>query len=161
MSKKHSKKIKKHIFTIDDMPMEYDFVLFGIQTSQKLYKLVYDLNKVFNFGLYRAEDLKLIRRDKEVSFEHYETQPNAIGQKMRLMNNEVLVPIAHPNTLFDTNEAFYLFPELPSLQFLLMMPKDSDLNFNFIQYTFDVPYPLRWIEVDLKKCATAFPVFPS
>ncbi len=160
MAKRKKTKIKKHVFKLDEIPQAYDFVLFGIQTQQPLYQFVYDFNRLFGFGFKAGKDIKVIRKNREVSFENYVTEDNAIGQKKRLLNNEILVPIAHPNTLFDTHEAYYLFPELPSIHYLLMIQNDDDFNFGYLQQNFKVPYKVTWIEIDLKKCATVFPVFP-
>ena len=158
MAKK--RKARKHIFKISDLPTDYDFVLVGIQTTQNLYKLAFDFNKIFHLDFKLAQDIKLIRKDKSVAFENYATGENAIGQKMRLLNNEILIPIAHPNTLFDTHEAYYLFPELPAVNYLLLIQKDENLNFEILQERFKPSYPVRFIKVDMKKCATVFPVFP-
>jgi len=59
-----------------------------------------------------------------------------------------------------SHEAFYLFPDLPTLNYLLMVPKDEYLDFQYLNKRFTPLYQLRFVEVDLKKCATAFPVFP-
>jgi len=160
MAKKKRHKIKKHIFIPDDTTQDPDFFLMGIQTQESLYRLVYDFNRHFNLGFTLQEPLHVLRKNREISFENYATVENALGQKSRLLNNLVLVPIPHPDTLFDTHEAYYLFPELPSLDYLLMMPA-GDLDFTFIQQNFRTHYPLTIIAVDMTKCATAFPVFPG
>ncbi len=160
MAKRKTNKPKKHIFKLDELPEEFDFFLIGIQTKQALYRLVFDFNKQFNSGFQLAENLQVFRKNKTVFFENYVSEENAIGQKMRLMNNEILVPIAHPNTLFDTHEAYYLFPELSTLNYLLMIPQNGELNFVTINRNFKTNYPVNWIEVNMKKCHTAFPVFP-
>jgi len=154
------KKVLKHIFIPDQHQEVSDFILIGIQTTQPLYKFVYDFNRRFNMNFYLSEDIKVIRKSKEVFFENYITPENTIGQRMRIMKNEILMPLQHPNTLFDTHEAFYLFPELQAINYLLLIHKDETLNFNVIQNNFTPSYPVTWIDVDMKKCATAFPVFP-
>jgi len=161
MAQKKKQRIKRHIFKIEDEPVINDFDLIGIQTSQPLYKIVFDFNKQFDLGFTLADDVVVERRNKMVNFENYCTQENAIGQKIRLLNNEILIPIEHPNTLFDTHEAFYLFPDLPTLNYLLMAPKEELLDFQYFNKHFTPPYQLRFVAVDLKKCATAFPVFPT
>ncbi len=153
-------KPKKYILKPDSHLLAHNVELVGIQTTQKLYKLVFDFNKIFGFDFYLNEDLILERRHKTIAFQNYITPENNIGQKMRLLQNEVLIPVSHPNTLFDTDEAFYLFPDLPSLNYLLMLYKDEDIGYQFIQQNFKVPYTCRFIEIDVHKCATVFPVFP-
>jgi len=160
MAKRKRNKEKKHIFKLDELPEAHDFLLIGIQTKQVLYKLVYDFNRQYQLSFHLADDIEVIRKNKTVFFENYVSKQNAIGQKIRLMNNEILVPIAHPNTLFDTHEAYYLFPELSTINYLLMTPKDSNLNYEFLNQTFTTTYDVNWIEINLKKCHTAFPVFP-
>jgi hypothetical protein len=152
-------KPKKHILKIDEIPQEYDFQLIGIQTKEQLYRLVYDFNRIFFTDFALSEDIKVIRKNTKINFENYTTSPNMLGQKMKFLNNEILVPISHPQTLFDTHEAFYLFPELSSLNYLLMLP-DTQLNAAVIKQYFITPYPTVWVDVDMKKCHTAFPVFP-
>ncbi len=161
MAKQSKKKTKKHVFKVDDLPQDYDFSLIGIQTQKQLYQLVFDFNRIFLTGFFLNKDIEVIRKSKKIAFENYVTEENNIGQKMYLLNNEVLIPIAHPNTLFDTHEAYYLFPELQSLTYLLMMPNHSGLDLETIKQKFIVSYPIHWIKVDLRKCATAFPVFPG
>ncbi len=160
MAKRKNQKIKKHIFKINDLPEDFDFSLIGIQTKQPLYKLVFDFNQIFSTGFYLNKDIIVIRKNKEIAFENYVTKENNIGQKMYFLNNEVQIPIAHPNTLFDTLEAFYLFPEFKTLNYLMMLPNHSNIYLTHIKQNFKSDYPINWIEVDLKKCATAFPVFP-
>jgi hypothetical protein len=160
MAKRKKPKIKKHIFNIEDEPVINDFDLIGIQTSQPLYKVVFDFNKQFNLGFKLDKDIVVERKKRSLKFENYSTPENPIGQKIRLLNNEILIPIEHPNTLFDTHEAFYLFPELPSINYLLMTPIDEMINYQYLNQNFLVSYPLRFVEIDIKKCATAFPVFP-
>ena len=156
------KKKKKHIFKIDqDFSHEQDVILLGVQTKQALYKLVFDFNQAFLTGFFLNNDIIVKRKDKHISFENYVTPENNIGQKMYFLNNQVLIPVAHPNTLFDTHEAYYLFPELQTLNYLLMMPKRSDLDIYAVKQNFHPDYTLNWIEVDVTKCATAFPVFPG
>jgi hypothetical protein len=122
--------------------------------------LVYDFNRIFLTDFALNEDIKVIRKNKEVAFENYVTSENNIGQRMRLINNEILLQIPHPQTLFDTHEAFYLFTELVSINYLLMIP-GYQLTLSEIKEKFKTEYPVNWIEVDLKKCHTAFPFFPS
>jgi len=160
MAKKKKQKIKKHILRLDDEPVINDFDLIGIQTSSPLYKLIFDFNKQFSLGFKLDKEIVVFRKNKQVAFENYSTEENAIGQKMRILNNEILIPIKHPNTLFETHEAFYLFSELPSLNYLLMVHNDDQLNYQNIQKKFIASYPIRFVEVDLRNCATAFPVFP-
>ena len=159
MAKKKRHKVKKHLFVLDDSYQYSDFILIGIQTKQTLYRLAYDINKYFNLGFRLQDPLHVIRKSSEISFENYATVENVLGQKSRLLNNRVLVPLPHPDTLFDTHEAYYLFPELPGLDYLLMMPAD-ELDFSFLQQNFHAHYPVTFIKVDMAKCATAFPVFP-
>ena len=154
------KKIRKHVIKLDELTNDVGFVLIGIQTNQALYRLAFDFNYLFSWDLHLQDDLKVIRKDKEVSFENYATSENTIGQKIRLLNNEILIPIAHPNTLFDTNEAYYLFSKLPAINYILMLPEDEGLDYKSIQQNFQVTYPVKFIEVDLVQCGTAFPVFP-
>ncbi len=154
------KKIHRHILKPEDLSNETGYVLTGIQSSQPLYKLAYDFNRLFSWDLQLQDDLKVIRKNKEVFFENYATSENAIGQKIRLINNEILIPIAHPNTLFDTHEAYYLFSKLPALNYILMLPEDETANYKSIQQNFQVSYPVKFIEVDMTQCGTAFPVFP-
>jgi hypothetical protein len=157
---KRKVKPKKHILKIDDIPREYDFQLIGIQTKVKLYRLAYDFNRIFYTDFALSDDIKVIRKNTEVSFENFVTSPNSLGQKMRLVSNEILIPIPHPQTLFDTHEAFYLFPELPSLNYLMMIP-GTQFDTNIIKQYFHPAYQSVWIDIDLKKCHTAFPVFPA
>jgi len=161
MAKKRNKKTKKHIFRIDDLPEEYEFLLIGTQTQQPLHKLVYFFNKNFFTDFQMQDNIRVIRRKTEVAFQNYATSENEIGQRMRFLNNEVLIPIEHPQTLFDTHEAFYLFPELPAIDYLLMISFDEKLNFDDIKRKFTAPFDIKWIQIDLKKCYTAFPVFPG
>ena len=154
------KKIRKYILKPDDLSNETGYVLTGIQSTQALYKLAYDFNRLFSWDLQLQDDLKVVRKNKEVFFENYATSENAIGQKIRLINNEILIPIAHPNTLFDTHEAYYLFSKLPAINYILMLPEDETANYKNIQQNFQVSYPVKFIEVDMTQCGTAFPVFP-
>jgi len=154
------KKIRKHIIKLDELTNDVGFVLIGIQTGQALYKLAFDFNRLFSWDLHLQPELKVIRKNKEVSFENYATSENSIGQKIRLLNNEILIPMAHPNTLFDTDEAYYLFSKLPAINYILMLPEDEGLDYKSIQQNFKVHYPIKFIEVDLVQCGTAFPVFP-
>ena len=161
MAKKRSKKTKKHIFRIDDLPQEYNFSLIGIQTQQPLHKLIYFFNKNFFTDFELQPAIEVVRRNTEVAFQNYATSENAIGQRMRFLNNEVLIPIEHPQTLFDTHEAFYLFPELPAIDYMLMISYDENLTYDDIKRNFTAPFESKWIEIDLQKCYTAFPVFPG
>jgi len=161
MAKRKNQKIKKHIFKIDDLPEDLDFSLIGIQTKQALYKLVFDFNSIFSTGFYLNKDIVVVRKNKHISFENYITKENNIGQKMYFLNNEIQIPVSHPNMLFDTYEAYYLFPEFKTINYLMMLPKHSDINLSIIKLSFKSNYSINWIEIDLKKCATAFPVFPS
>ena len=154
------KKIRKHIIKLDELTNEVGFILIGIQTNQALYKLAFDFNRLFSWDLHLQEALKVIRKDKDVFFENYATSENSIGQKIRLINNEVLIPMTHPNTLFDTDEAYYLFSKLPAINYILMLPEDEGFDYKNIQQIFHVHYPVKFIEVDLVQCGTAFPVFP-
>jgi len=161
MAKRKNQKIKKHIFKIDDLPENLDFSLIGIQTKQPLYKLVFDFNKIFETGFYLNKDIIVVRKKKNIHFENYVTKENNIGQKMYFLNNEIQIPVSHPNMLFATFEAYYLFPEFKTLNYLMMLPNHSNINLSLIKQHFKSNYPINWIEIDLKKCATAFPVFPS
>jgi len=161
MAKRRSKKPKKHIFLIDDLPEEHEFLLIGAQTQQPLHKLAYFFNKNFLTDFEMQDDIRVIRRKTEVAFQNYATSENEIGQRMRLLNNEVLIPIEHQQTLFDTHEAFYLFPELPAIDYLLMISYEENLSFDDIKRNFTAPFEVKWIHIDLKKCYTAFPVFPG
>jgi len=161
MAKRRSKKLKKHIFKIDELPEEYDFLLIGVQTLHPLHKLIYFFNKRFFTDFEMMGDIHVIRKNTEVVFQNYATSENEIGQRMRFLNNEVLIPIEHPQTLFDTHEAFYLFPELPAINYLLMISFNEDLRFDDIKAKFRAPFSVNWIQIDLKKCYTAFPVFPG
>jgi len=107
------------------------------------------------------EDLEVVRRNTPVAFQNYATDENSIGQRMRFLNNEVLIPIEHPQTLFDTHEAFYLFPELPAIDYMLMISYDENLTYEEIKRKFTAPFDVKWMEIDLRKCYTAFPVFPG
>jgi len=161
MAKKQNKKPKKHILQIDDLPEEYEFLLIGAQTQEPLHKLSYFLNKNFFTNFELQDPIQVIRRNTEVSFQNYATSENEIGQRMRLLNNEVLIPIEHQQSLFDTHEAFYLFPELPAIDYLLMISFDENLSLEDIKRNFTAPFKIKWIHIDLKKCYTAFPVFPG
>jgi len=151
---------KKHIFKIDDVPQEFDFHLIGVQTKIELYRLVYDFNRIFLTDFFLTDDISVVRKNIQVSFENYVTSPNVLGQKMRFINNEILIPFSHPQSLFDTHEAYYLFPELTSLNYLLMLP-GTQLTTAIIKQNFKTSYQNQWIDVDMKKCHTAFPVFPA
>ncbi len=154
------KKIRKYIVKLNELTNDIGFVLVGIQTNQSLYKLAYDFNRLFYWDLHLQNDLKVIRKNKEVSFENYATSENMIGQKIRLLNNEILIPLTHPNTLFDTDEVYHLFSKLPTINYILMLPEDEGMNYKDIQQNFQVTYPIKFIEIDLIQCGTAFPVFP-
>ena len=154
------KKIRKHFIKLNELTNEVGFVLIGIQTNQALYQLAFDFNRLFSWDLHLQDNLKVIRKDKEVTFENYATSENTIGQKIRLLNNEILIPMAHPNTLFDTDEAYHLFSKLPAINYILMLPEDENLDYKSIQLHFQVIYPVKFIEIDLVQCGTAFPVFP-
>ncbi len=160
MAPKKTNKIKKYILRPDDQSLRHNFQLIGVQTSQDLYKFVFDFNKILGLNFYLNEDLMLERRNRLIAFENYITPENVVGQKMRILKNEVLIPISHPNTLFNSYEAFYLFPDLSSINYILMLHKEEWIDFQFIQQNFKVSYPVRFIEVDFNKCATVFPVFP-
>ena len=158
MAKK--KKKQRHILKLDDLSGAPGVVLTGIQTNQAIYKIAFDLNRTFLWNLQLQHDLKVFRNNKEVAFENYATSENATGQKIRLVNNEILIPLAHPNSLFDTDEAFYLFPKLQTFNYILMLPEEEGLNFKQIQQSFQMKYPVKFIEIDMSQCSTVFPVFP-
>ena len=158
MAKK--KKKQKHILKLDDLSGVPGIVLIGLNSSQPLYKIAFDLNRIFYWDLQLQPDLEVVRKDKKVSFENYATSENTIGQKIRLVNNEILVPLSHPNSLFDTDEAYYLFQKLQTLNYLLIIPEEEGLSYKNIQQTFLVEYAVKFIEVDSTRCGTAFPVFP-
>ncbi len=158
MAKK--KKKQRHILRLDDLSGTPGFVLTGLKTPQPLYKIAFDLNRTFHWDLQLQPDLEVVRKNKKVAFENYATSENAIGQKIRLVNNEILIPLSHPNSLFDTDEAFYLFQKLQTLNYILMLPEDEGITFKNIQQSFPAEYPVKFIEVDSNKCGTAFPVFP-
>ena len=154
------KRKQRHILKLNDLSDTPGLVLTGVQTNQPLYKLAYDFNLQFHWDLHLQSDLKVFRKNKEVFFENYATSENATGQRIRLINNEILIPLPHPNSLFDTDEAYYLFPKLQTLDFILMIPEEEGLNFKNIQQGFRVKYPVKFIEVNIEECNTAFPVFP-
>ena len=150
-------------FTIHtrDLPEETGNVLIGIQTRVPLYRVAFDLNRFLHTDFYLNEsDLKVIRKDKEVAYENFVTSENALGQKIRLVDNQVLVKIEHSNSLFDSREAHYLFPELETMNYILILTPDADIDLKMIQQEYKKAYPIQWIDVDVRKCYTAFPVFP-
>ena len=154
------KKKRKHILKLNDQTVNPGFEIIGIQTKQAIYKLAYDFNLIFSLDFHLQDDLKVIRKNKEVFFENYATSENAIGQKIRLVNNEILVLLSHPNTLFDTSEAYYLFEKLQTLNYVIILPESEGLSYRILQQKFQVNYPFKFIEVDITRCDTAFPVFP-
>ncbi len=155
-----AKKKQKHILRLDDLSGTPGFVLTGLQTNQALYKLAFDFNRLFHWDLHLQQDLNVIRKNKKVAFENYATSENATGQKIRLVNNEILLTVSHPNTLFDTDEAYYLFPKLQSFNYILILPEEEGYSFKDLQQKFIVAYPTKFIEVNSTRCGTVFPVFP-
>ena len=146
---------------LDDFPTEEENVLIGIRSKIPLYRIAFDLNRFLgtDFKL-SEEDLRVTRKSKEVAYENYVTSENVLGQKIRLVNNEILVEIPHPDSLFHTHEAYYLFPELESMHYLLILTPDADIDYENIRKNFQATYPIQWVSVDINKCHTAFPVFP-
>jgi len=159
MAKHKKKKIKKYVFKPEVLSQEYDFSLIGIQTQVALYKLVFDFNNIFSTGFFLNKDLIVERKNKKVAFQNYTTKENNIGQKIYIFNNIVLEQVEHPNTLFDTFEAFYLFPNLKNINYLLIIPNYYNLNLQDIKQHFKSNYRIKWMEVDISKCATVFPFF--
>ena len=146
---------------LDDFPTEEENVLIGIRSKIPLYRIAFDLNRFLgtDFRL-SEEDLKVVRKDKEVAYEHYVTSENVLGQRIRLVSNEILVEIPHPDSLFHTHEARYLFPELESMNYLLILTPDAEIDYESVRQKFQASYSIQWISVDINKCHTAFPIFP-
>lgn len=146
---------------LDDFPTEEENVLIGIRAKAPLYRIAFDLNRLLGTDFRLSEkDLVVVRKGKEVAYENYVTSENVLGQKIRLVNNEILVEIPHPDSLFHTHEAYYLFPELETMHYLLILTPDAEIDFESLRQHFKVSYPIQWVSVDIKQCHTAFPVFP-
>lgn len=95
---------------------EVDFDLYGIVGNVKEYKLAWHINKVFEFGLLKQDDIKIEFSDNSsilISCFLHETD----SLKVELLQNKLLAGAARTK---------YLIPELGQFDFLLKIRDETD-----------------------------------
>ncbi len=150
----------KYILKPDDTPGIPGLSITGIQTNQVIYKLAYDFNRLFHWDLQLQPDIKAIRKNKQFFFENYATSENITGKKIRLIQNKILIPLPHPESLFDIYESYYLFQKLETPDYVLIYPEEENLTPQFLQHHYKVPYQAGFIDVNMADCLADFPEFP-
>ncbi len=150
----------KHVLKANDITILPGLIMAGIQTGQKIYKLAFDFNRILGWDLQLQPDIEIIRNGKKILFNNYATSENPNGQKIRLIENKRLIPLPHPNSLFDTHETFYLFRKLKSSVYVLILPEEENLDVDNLQHNFKPGYPLKFIDLNIADFLSDFPVFP-
>jgi hypothetical protein len=151
---------KKHKLNCVLLPSEYGFSIVGVQTEVPIHRVSFHLNKCFftDFSLH-INPYQIQRKKIDLSFEYFLTSIDNNNNYTRLINNKSLVEIDNPGSLFNTKEAFYLFPEIEGVNYLLFIPDDSKINIQKLQQNFTAPYSVKWIDINMDKLISEFPVF--
>jgi len=113
-----NKQIKKLTLSLD---LEYS--LFGIQTREPSYKLVYFLNKGINIALKRDNDIHIIENDQTIYLSRYTYYDSCHEQEWVLVNNESKVQSIYDTDLsiFNKHSYYlsYLIPEYKMFNYIL------------------------------------------
>lgn len=109
-------------FTLDTDPEDHiDFLLIGIVSHAKPYRLCWSLNKIMNFNLVKTEEkieLNNARKKQQFVFEIY----NFEDEESRI--NYYLIP--------NKSGTGYLIPELKHVDFLLVLKENLSADVNSI-----------------------------
>ncbi len=155
---KHRK--KKYVLSFDDLPSEMEYSFVGIKTSMPSYQVAYELNRLFvcDFHLYE-KTYQVERGNMKLEFSLFHTSEDEQNNRIRLLHNESLVEMNTPGSLFSTEEAFYLFPEIKTVNYLLFTPQYSKYTYDFLKENYKSVHLLKWIDIDLNQIKSPFPIF--
>ena len=76
---------KKQFLVLEN---EIDFILIGIVSNEKDYRLCFDLNKLLEINLLKGDDLELKSKNQESSFFTVSSYANEDGNKMIVISNK-------------------------------------------------------------------------
>jgi len=100
------------------LPIEYsyDFNLIGVISSMKEYKLAYHLNKLFNWKLYKVDDVVFTQKKKSYEYSCYEF----------VTENIVIMLLKNRCNLFENSSSVnYLLPELKRYDYLIKIESEE------------------------------------
>ncbi len=118
----------KHILKLED---DYDFVLIGISSHEKEYRICWALNNKFNFELKKIDSLEIKGKKQETAFFFplfkYENQEEFIEYFVLANLSESKSVEAKNNTLFKGNAN-----EMQSSENEFLIPEYKNMNYFFI-----------------------------
>ncbi|MGI8893529.1 MAG: IPExxxVDY family protein [Bacteroidia bacterium] len=122
-----------------EVAYDYDFLLIGLVSHTKDYRLCYELNKKFDFDLQKRDNLEiLINKRKETSVYSFYEYQNEDGDGFYLIGNK--------------GSRSFLIPEQKQLDYFLVIKQLSDLidEKNLIKDLKTIPLLLGAFSIDPK-----------
>jgi len=103
--------MKKQRLQVD---FEFDFDVYGIVSTFKDYKLVWNINRNLHVSLRKEQDLKINFVDSQLVISHYKYTTE--GSELQLLRNK--------SYELSGGESQYMIPEMPKIDFFMMVQGD-------------------------------------
>ena len=100
--------MKKQKLLVD---FEFDFDVYGIVSTYKDYKLVWNINKNLHVSLRKEQDMTLNFVDNQLILSHYRYTTE--GSELQLLRNK-----SHEQS---GGESLYMIPEMPQIDFFILV----------------------------------------